>query len=95
MNQKEIEDILSAGIYEAGVRLAKYLVFCFFIGLCIVEGYKYLNGYYDSDSTDGHQKSNMMLHTDQLTGCQYLSGVKGGITPRIGYDGRHHGCKGL
>lgn len=40
------------------------------------------------DSTDGAQRSNMKLHTDAMTGCQYLSVSGGGITPRLGLDGK-------
>jgi len=31
----------------------------------------------------------MRLHTDHLTGLQYLSAPGGGITPRLDRDGRH------
>lgn len=30
----------------------------------------------------------MRVHTDAVTGCQYLT-VPGGITPRLASDGRH------
>lgn len=40
------------------------------------------------DSTDGATRSNMKLHTDAMTGCQYLSVAGGGITPRLGADGK-------
>lgn len=38
-------------------------------------------------------RSGMSPMTDRLTGCQYLSTSSGGITPRLGADGRHLGCK--
>ena len=38
------------------------------------------------DSTDGHRRSGMFLHTDALTGCQYL-GSNSGLTPRLRPDG--------
>lgn len=42
------------------------------------------------DSTDGpDSRSGMRLHTDHLTGLQYLSAPGGGITPRLDRDGRH------
>lgn len=41
-----------------------------------------------ADSTDTAEKrSGMRLHTDALTGCQYLSVPFGGITPRLNSDG--------
>ena len=44
------------------------------------------------DSTDTGEwftdRSQMRLHTDELTGCQYLSIRGGGITPRLGRDGK-------
>ena len=41
------------------------------------------------DNTDpAGGRSNMMLHTDCLTGLQYLSAPRGGITPRMGVDGK-------
>lgn len=35
------------------------------------------------DSTDGDERSGLKLHIDNLTGCQYLSTSRGGITPRL------------
>lgn len=40
------------------------------------------------DSTDGDERSNMELHTDNLTGCQYLSVPHGGLYPRLNIDGK-------
>ena len=41
------------------------------------------------DNTDPHDgRSGMGLHTDCLTGLQYLSGDRGGLAPRLGVDGR-------
>lgn len=46
------------------------------------------------DDTDPHDgRSGMSLHTDHLTGCQYLSKPFGGITPRVDGEGRHVGCR--
>lgn len=41
------------------------------------------------DSTDGESRSGLGLHTDNLTGCQYLSSPRGGLVPRFGNDGTH------
>lgn len=35
----------------------------------------------------GDSRSDMRLHTDALTGCQYLSAPDGGITPRLSANG--------
>lgn len=45
-----------------------------------------------TDDTDGEKRSNMMLHTDHKTGCQYLSSINGGLHPRLDNDGQHMGC---
>jgi len=45
-------------------------------------------GLADHDSTDAPgQHSGLTIHTDHLTGCQYLSGG-GSMTPRLSKDGR-------
>lgn len=41
------------------------------------------------DNTDGDKRSGLGLHTDNLTGCQYLSSPHGGLVPRFGNDGVH------
>lgn len=46
------------------------------------------------DSTDNPpNRSNMMLHVDAATGCEYLSVYRGGITPRLTKTGKQAGCK--
>lgn len=46
------------------------------------------------DSTDSpDSRSGMSLHTDYETGCQYLSTVYGGITPRLDAKGYQIGCR--
>lgn len=42
------------------------------------------------DDTDPPgDRSDLKILTDHLTGCQYLTTGKGGITPRLDKDGRH------
>ena len=41
------------------------------------------------DSTDGEKRSGMILSVDAMTGCHYLQGKSGGITPRLNQEGRH------
>ncbi len=54
-----------------------------------------LSAFGPRDDTDppGWSRSGMGLHTDERTGCQYLSRPFGGITPRLDGAGRHIGCK--
>lgn len=40
------------------------------------------------DSTDGYERSGMILRVDALSGCHYLESEHGGLTPRLGADGR-------
>lgn len=46
----------------------------------------------DSDAS-GVIPSGMRVHTDALTGCQYLSTYRGGIVPRLRGDGKQVGCR--
>lgn len=46
----------------------------------------------DSDMPDG-RPSGMRVLSDNLTGCQYLAYSSGGITPRMGADGKQV-CRG-
>ena len=41
------------------------------------------------DSTDGEKRSGMELHIDAQTGCEYLEGTRGGMTPRLDKSGNH------
>lgn len=41
------------------------------------------------DSTDGESRSGLGLHTDNFTGCQYLSSPHGGLVPRFDSTGKH------
>jgi hypothetical protein len=68
-----------------------------FIGLwLVVTAYGWLRdypGYDDTDDVVNGVRSEMRLHTDYGTGCQYLSTFLGGVTPRLDADGNHV-CKG-
>lgn len=54
-----------------------------------------IGAFSERDSTDAPngKRSGVRLHTDHLTGCQYLSVPLGGLTPRMDSAGRHLGCK--
>lgn len=60
-----------------------FVIFVTLVGACTPKD--------DTDPPEG--RSGMSLHTDHLTGCQYLSKPLGGITPRVDGRGRHLGCK--
>lgn len=47
----------------------------------------------DSDPGDWGPRSGIKPRTDSRTGCQYLEGMGGGLTPRLDKDGRHIGCR--
>lgn len=47
----------------------------------------------ERDSTDPIDgRSNLIILTDNLSGCEYLSSAYGGLTPRI-VNGKHNGCR--
>lgn len=41
----------------------------------------------DTDPANG--RSDMRILTDHKTGCQYLAGSRGGLTPRLDQNGNH------
>ena len=47
----------------------------------------------NSDPGQWGGRSGITPRTDALTGCQYLEAANGGITPRLGRDGRQLGCR--
>ncbi len=59
--------------------------------IAITAAVSFFAPYDDTDPPNG--RSGMALHTDHLTGCQYLGKPFGGITPRLGPDGKQI-CKG-
>lgn len=48
-----------------------------------------------TDATDdpNGSRSGLRLRRDYGTGCEYLEGTRGGLTPRMTADGRHSGCR--
>jgi hypothetical protein len=42
----------------------------------------------DDSDLDWRTRSELRVHTDYRTGCQYFSGLLGGVTPRLDRDGR-------
>lgn len=68
--------------------LRNYLFKLVFIFVIFMFGYVLL---WPTDSTDSSRldRSNLVLHIDNKTGCQYLASAYGGITARLDKDGNH------
>jgi hypothetical protein len=47
----------------------------------------------DTDPGSWGKRSGFVPRVDHKTGCEYLEGGRGGITPRLTADGSHMGCK--
>jgi len=70
----------------------------FYIGIIVMSMMLMMSifKYAPYDTTDDELNgkiSGMSLHTDNLTGCQYLSKLLGDLTPRIDGEGNHIGCR--
>lgn len=66
----------------------------FFVGvvvtLLLVAGLRMGGSPPPYDDTDAPPaRSGLKVLTDARTGCQYLTTARGGLTPRLGRDGRH------
>lgn len=86
---------IEAAMTNAGKKVVNYFGIMIFAGMVLSTGYQLATGGFDRDDTDGSERSGLKLHTDHGTGCQYLSTIGGGITPRVSADGAtHYGCKG-
>ena len=85
----DIEKKLAKGVEKGIWRVLTMFAVAYF---AIVIYGKYSN--YKRDDTDSTEyRSNLKLHTDYGTGCQYLSALRGGVTPRIDNTGKHMGCR--
>lgn len=74
--------------YETYQAIKKDLIRCAVIGLLLLLIFQKAANLMGVglDSTDGEKRSGMSLHTDALTGCQYLSVPGAGLTPRLDRD---------
>jgi hypothetical protein len=73
-------------------KLAKHLLFLINLAafLFLVLGVAQLFGYgMDDSDASAWNRSGLKLHTDHLTGCQYLQAPNGGVIQRLDRDGRH------
>ena len=68
--------------------------FFHWIGIIVIGGVFLLTAYtltiksIDDSDVSRWKRSGMRVYTDNLTGIQYLSVPGGGITPRMGIDGK-------
>lgn len=70
--------------------LSWYIVSIFLATWLLSVTFNYFRvGYDDSDNHKAGIRSGVAVHTDNLTGCQYLSTRGGGITPRVTRTGMH------
>jgi hypothetical protein len=65
------------------------IILLFLIAVAVV----FWPGRMDSTDKDYWSRSGMRLHTDHKTGVQYVSGPRGGLTPRLKADGTLHTLK--
>ena len=60
-----------------------------FLMLFIIIALAYSCSSIGRDTTDGKRRSGVELRIDALTGCHYLEGTRGGLTPRLDANGNH------
>jgi hypothetical protein len=58
-------------------------------GIIIIGLYSILPSTTDSTDDGVFDRSGMSLRIDHQTGCHYLGGAGGGLTPRLNKDGTH------
>lgn len=58
------------------------------IALAVATGWLAQCASYRDDTDGADERSGMVLYRDARTGCEYLGNPLGGITPRVGRDGK-------
>lgn len=95
MNQSP-QQIIENAVANAGKKVVNHVAWMLFAGYMAIAAIGWLaTGGYKKDSTDGHDRSNMILRTDYGTGCQYLESRTGVLTPRLNTNGQPAGCKAV
>lgn len=83
--------VIASGV-ENGINAAVKHTFYVVLALvtALVFGLSVISKWQPTDSTDISRtdRSGLKLHTDAMTGCQYLSTSGGGITPRLDSQGK-------
>lgn len=72
---------------EVYKQFKKDLFWVCIIFLLLQFGWKYTS--IGRDNTDGESRSGVALRIDAQTGCEYLEGRHGGLTPRLDKTGKH------
>ena len=60
-----------------------------FLVIYVIVGWIFNALPFGRDTTDGNKRSDISLHVDAMTGCEYLGGKRGGLTPRLDINGNH------
>lgn len=69
--------------------LSNYVFKVVIIAVIIMIGYTLLPNTYDSTDGGMFDRSGVSLRIDHQSGCHYLEGASGGITPRVDAEGNH------
>lgn len=98
MSELELIKILKTAIECAAFSVAVKLLILWFVATMVVAAVNQLVvrhtdiGRDDTDPPFG--RSDMKIMTDHATGCQYLMGSRGGLTPRLDENGKQMCKKG-
>lgn len=98
MSELELIKILKTAIEYAAFSITVKLFILWFVAAMAVAAVNQLVGRYtdigrdDTDPPAG--RSDMEIMTDHATGCQYLMGSRGGLTPRLDESGKQMCTKG-
>jgi len=92
MDEAKVIDLIQKGVYKAFDRHLRF--FGWVVLLLCAASWVYNKTDMGKDSTDSPDgRSNMVVRTDHLTGCEYLESSGGGLTPRLNAGGGHEGCR--
>lgn len=78
---------IAVGVFRALKDFTLYIAMIFVVGMIVGRVINATS--WGRDDSDGEERSGLRVHTDALTGCQYLATRGGGITPRLDTQGRH------
>lgn len=90
---KQFGEMIATATHKAHMKTLKEIGIMILVGVALSTAIGFISGDFDKDSTDGQERSGLKLHRDQLTGCEYLSTLKGSLYPRLTGDGSQSGCK--
>ena len=84
---EELEKVIKNAVVKGLTRYFTVFGVSIVILLLIMD---YLRPYDDTDN--GKERSGLVIHTDNRTGCQYLTTKHGGLTPRMDQSGTYQIC---